>query len=532
VRLKGDRKVVERPHDRRSRSARALDWVFPYLHGRYWGKHWWERERPTGKGDPGEEKDQAQFIFNRLSTEGGNAPSEIAKATLEHAEAIAQSAVDRAAAADRRATIIASTVAIAASFTLSGGGLVLDNTKWADSDVRRLFALFLCVTALCFVVSAGYALLALVKTRTWNWSNPKHLPVKLLEDLDTQLGMRAAHLLQDFAGNWEISDLKNRLVDRALFLLLAALGGIMMLAALLALDAGSSPSADLQVRPSVALSGQPVTLDASKSAVSLGPVSVGEIVTYRWDIDGDGEFDARTPYPRLTHTFRGRTSAAARVVVTTKDGQTANAASPVDIRPAPPEGPVGVSVNDGDVATNHPNVRLALTWPPGTVSALVANNPRFRPSEIFPVGPTLRWRLSPSGPESRPKTVHVRFKPEDPARKIYTDDILLDTTRPTITLAVRRAAAAVTTSSHPCWRRITLVARDSVSGVALIEVAAQRRHNGTIIRVARRKRLGRRRVARTIRVHATSSLFVRARDAAGNYSRWRTVRPSGCWPDP
>jgi hypothetical protein len=61
---------------------------------------------------------------------------EEARETLEHVEAIAQSAVDRAAAADRRASTIAGTVAIAASFTLSGSALILDNSKLADKTVR------------------------------------------------------------------------------------------------------------------------------------------------------------------------------------------------------------------------------------------------------------------------------------------------------------------------------------------------------------------------------------------------------------
>ena len=45
--------------------------------------------------------------------------------------------------------------------------------------------------------------------------------------------MRAAHLLEDFAANWEISDVKNRTVHLALRCLVAALVGIAVLAGLL-----------------------------------------------------------------------------------------------------------------------------------------------------------------------------------------------------------------------------------------------------------------------------------------------------------
>lgn len=46
--------------------------------------------------------------------------------------------------------------------------------------------------------------------------------------------MRAAHLLEDFAGNWEIAHLKNRLVDLALRWLVLALAAIVFLAVIVA----------------------------------------------------------------------------------------------------------------------------------------------------------------------------------------------------------------------------------------------------------------------------------------------------------
>lgn len=201
-------------------TRRLRDRVLPYRHGK-----WWNFDTKSGTTK------NAEALYAGLSTGG---PDE-ARVTLEHVEAIAQTAVDRAAAADRRATIIAGTVPIAASFTLSGAGLVLDGTKILDESVRTWFAAILCVTTVLFVASAGYALRALIATRVWNWSEPYDLPVDPNEPLPKQLGMRAAHLLEDFAGNWEISDVKNRTVDVALRCLVAALCGIAALAGLLAL---------------------------------------------------------------------------------------------------------------------------------------------------------------------------------------------------------------------------------------------------------------------------------------------------------
>jgi hypothetical protein len=173
-------------------------------------------------------------VYERLRSD----EAELAKETLEHVQEIAQGAVERAAAADRRATTIAGTVAIAASFTLSGGSLALDGNKWSDLGARRWFAIGLCVTSAAFVLSAFYALRALVATRVWHWSQPFDLPICISEPSPKRLGMRATHLLQGFAGNWEISDLKNRLVDLALRWLLLALTTIVALAVLVAIEVG------------------------------------------------------------------------------------------------------------------------------------------------------------------------------------------------------------------------------------------------------------------------------------------------------
>jgi hypothetical protein len=92
----------------------------------------------------------------------------------------------------------------------------------------------LCVTTAAFVLSAFYALRALVATRRWNSDRPADLPIDNSESRGTQLGMRAAHLLEDFAGNWEIAHLKNRLVDLALRWLVLALAAIVFLAVIVA----------------------------------------------------------------------------------------------------------------------------------------------------------------------------------------------------------------------------------------------------------------------------------------------------------
>jgi hypothetical protein len=152
------------------------------------------------------------------------------EAVLAHAQEIAQTAVDRAAAADRRATTIAGTVAIAASLTLSGASLVFDDDKIKDDVWRGVLAFILFAATAAFVIAAVYALVALVRHRKWTWAEMWDLPTQAVsgEELNRN---RAAYLLHNFRWNWEISDVKNRCVDNALRSLIVAL----VLLALLAL---------------------------------------------------------------------------------------------------------------------------------------------------------------------------------------------------------------------------------------------------------------------------------------------------------
>ena len=207
------------PEDRRT----LFDRVWPQRHGK-----WWNFNSDTGTTKK----------LHEILAELPAATEKQANAQLEHVEAIARSAAERAAAADRRASTIAGSVAIAASFTLSGAGFVLDTQKVADPDVQVAFAMVLFATTVSFVFSAVYALRALVGTHQWNWTKPPELDKYAHDVHEDEEGiqrqrLRAAYLLKDFAANWEISDLKNRCVDMALRWLVVGLIGIAAFAALL-----------------------------------------------------------------------------------------------------------------------------------------------------------------------------------------------------------------------------------------------------------------------------------------------------------
>jgi hypothetical protein len=182
-----------------------------------WNDRWWNRDLV----EPEETREAVAKIEASLPQGDAGVADEV----LAHAEEIAQTAVDRAAAADRRATTIAGVVSISASLTLAGASLVLDDSKVSSHGWRIVLAALVVATAAAFVTSAAYALVALVRYRSWNWSEPWDLPKTPPAGFtaDELKRRRAAYLLHNFFGNWEISDVKNRHVDNALRCLLAAL---------------------------------------------------------------------------------------------------------------------------------------------------------------------------------------------------------------------------------------------------------------------------------------------------------------------
>jgi hypothetical protein len=213
-------------NDGRERSTKRYldlrDKVFPRRHGKWWN---WDAATGTTRD------------VDALRLEFADTELDDAKAAFEHVQAISDSAVSRADGADRRATTIAGSVAIAASFTLGGAGVVLDGDKFkGHGDSRLFFAIVLAFTTAAFVISAAYALTALVKTRFWRWARPDHLDEARGQEAAARYGIRSAHLLDDFAFNWEVSVLKNHLVDKALWWLIAALAGIAVLAVLVAIQ--------------------------------------------------------------------------------------------------------------------------------------------------------------------------------------------------------------------------------------------------------------------------------------------------------
>jgi len=102
-------------------------------------------------------------------------------------------------------------------------------------------------------------------------------------------------------------------------------------------DPPDGPEASFTVDPASPEPGQDVTFDASGSS--------GDIVEYRWDVDGDGADDATTTTPTYVHSYEDGGTYEAALTVEDADGNTDTATETVTVS-APGEGPPALPGQD------------------------------------------------------------------------------------------------------------------------------------------------------------------------------------------
>lgn len=297
---------------------------------------------------------------------------------------------------------------------------------------------------------------------------------------------------------------------------------------------GSDPVARLSFAPNPVLVGNPVGIDASASSDEGGPIT-----RYEWDLDGNGtfEFDTGTR-PFIARSFPVAGQVRVSVRVTDAVGKTAVATETLRVND-PPGAPrlYGVSVDHGALFTNSPDVTLNLVYPGSTTGVVMSNDGGFLTAMALDPSPQMRWRLASAGPERLPKTVYVQFLSGPFATDRFSDDIILDETRPSIVSATVRpaapsqpptssAASPARTSAGSRLLAKTLVqargsrmlrvrARDNASGVTGIQVSV-----GVRASRARFRPFGR----APVTVRTAGKIWVRVRDGAGNVSKWKSVR--------
>jgi len=190
--------------------------------------------------------------------------------------------------------------------------------------------------------------------------------------------------------------------------------------------------------------------------------------------------------------------------------------------------PVGVSINDAAEFTNSRAVTVFVTGTTGSVQAILSNDGGFSNSKTFTLTDSsaeIPWSLVATKDERLPKVVYVKFVSRlGSASTPYQDDIILDTTAPTMSGATASSTAsspsAVTAAAARGGVRMTVRASDKNSGIGKVQVKSSSRGRITDVPTS-----SPRASSRSVRINTTKkTLWVRVVDRAGNVSKWVTVR--------
>ena len=203
--------------------------------------------------------------------------------------------------------------------------------------------------------------------------------------------------------------------------------------------------------------------------------------------------------------------------------------------------PEGVSINNGDEFTSSQSVTVSVVGPSTAVKAILSNDGGFATSETFDLvnnAADIPWKLQSSKEGTFTKIVYVKYVSRFGSTSTpYTDDIILDTTKP----VVSGATATASTSSGDAVQvaRVSLKASakggvklsvrgsDTISGVGSVEVrssAAKAATKITLKSIAGKADGKARPMSQTISLKSTAKrLQVRVIDRAGNASAWRSI---------
>jgi hypothetical protein len=197
----------------------------------------------------------------------------------------------------------------------------------------------------------------------------------------------------------------------------------------------------------------------------------------------------------------------------------------IEVRQSPPSGEPGVSINDGGTATNLKAVSLNLAWPEFATEARISNDGGFASSKTktVPLAALVDWELDDTIKGLFTKVVYVRFNGSGiDNTKTYSDDIILDTTAPSI----NSSAAAVTTSGI----EVKVDATDDITGVEVIEIDINNKkiskEYSKTVKVSLAE-AGMTVSGSSVSKVSVTTLRVRVRDAVNNWTEWNDLALPG-----
>ena len=294
---------------------------------------------------------------------------------------------------------------------------------------------------------------------------------------------------------------------------------------------GASPTA--RTAAATSISSARATLNATVNARGIDTT-----VTFSWgqksDLSDASSVDARTVTgltdTDVSATLTGLTENSTyyyRVVAVNTAGTIRG-----DIVAFTSTRPVGLSVNDAAEFTNKKAVTLYATGPSGATQVIVSNDGGFKSSQTFSLTDgyaEIAWTLVASRDERLPKTVYARFVQRFGTQSAnYSDDIILDTTAPTMTGASGASTGpssdnvtvqGVRITAAKGAVRLTVRASDKNSGIGKVQVKGSSSGSPVDVSTGSPKA-----TSRTVKVNTTKKkLWVRVVDRAGNVSKWVTV---------
>lgn len=213
--------------------------------------------------------------------------------------------------------------------------------------------------------------------------------------------------------------------------------------------------------------------------------------------DGDPSWSPDGSYLAFTRTINGRS----RIWV-----RSFGPAIPAAVAPPAPT----VSIDGGALYTNTRRVTLHVTAPEGAETVRVSNDGGFSPAQTFAVDTRIPWTLADTVADRLPKTVYVRYG----SGPVYTDDIILDQVHPVIDSAATTQSSQRVAVGTVRTQQLRTVASDNRSGVRRIQANKTRSRVGAATQ----------RYQTRVEIPVWRTTYVRVRDGAGNWSRWRLAR--------
>ena len=194
------------------------------------------------------------------------------------------------------------------------------------------------------------------------------------------------------------------------------------------------------------------------------------------------------------------------------------------ILPSPPAGEPGVSIKNGDSYTNTKQVTLNPVWPEYATAVRISNDGGFAASktQTKDLAASIDWVLDDSVKGIYTKVVYIRFNGVADISKTYTDDIILDTTAPTL------VSSSMSVESSAI--NLSLNATDDITGVDVVQVKS----GDELVALEYKSKisipladLSLSVSSAGVRKSATKSIQMRVSDSAGNWTGWRSFTVNG-----